>query len=373
MRNIIYFIVFFGYATSLYSSDLLIQSKKEIDAIDFVDHADSIKPIEKQFTLESNNLVTAFGQDVSADMFSFFLRPIDFSKEGISYYFTYTYNHDQYPYYLSYNLSHMIQFLEFGQKNNQSQLYAKSIIKLFLQKIKGCDYMNSYSFLQALPALGNSLEFYMINQEAGFLSELQKSLKQRFSNIFSTYMSYFQKNPDAFLDALSEQIAKKTNEVQTQQHIDVEQVKKDFLRFLELSISKLIWSPAQAYQAWESIHEIAKICEQFLHKKLISDLDALDDIYWSLVHRFCYFIDLCGQEISQQDLIRIIDDIATQRFVLFAVCEQEHGILTKKQFLIKKIKHYSSYEYQIDQHKYKIYTAQTILDSIDDKDKQRIM
>ncbi len=317
--------------------------------------------------LELPSPITLSTHDQSLDMFSFFLRPIDFSKEGITHYFKYTYNHDQYTQYLPYNFSHMIQFLEFGQKNNQGQAYAKSILKLFLQKIKGCEFINSYSFLTTLPKLADSLEPYMIKEQAGFLQELQKSLKQRFSNIFSSYMSYFQKNPDAFLDALAEQIAKKTNEVQTQQHIDVEVVRKDIMRFLETCISKLIWSPTDAYQAWQSINEIAAQADRFLDKKLLTDIDALDDICWSLIHRFCYFIDISAQDISQDVFIKIINDIATQKSILLAIEEQENIMTPKKEFLLKKIKTYCPYEYPTANKDYKVYTAQTILDSAQEK------
>lgn len=303
--------------------------------------------------------------DQSVDMFSYFLRPIDFSKEGITHYFKYTYNHDQYTQHLPYNFSHMIQFLEFGQKNNQNMAYAKSIIKLFLQKIKGCDFVNSYSLITAMPKLADSLAPYLVKQQAGFLEELQKSLKHRFSNIFSTYMSYFQKSPDAFLDALSEQIAKKTNEVQTQQHIDVEQVKKDILRFLETCISKLIWAPQDAYQAWTAINELATQMELFSDKKLLSDIDAFDDLCWSLIHRFCYFIDIAAPDISQDVFIKIINDIATEKLILFAIEEQENIMDTKKDYLLKKIKNYCPYVYIPSNKDYKIFTTQTILDSTD--------
>lgn len=326
--------------------------------------APSLKPV-----FELPQLSAAPSKDQNLDLFSYFLRPINFSKEGITHYFKYTYNHEKYTEYLPYNFSHMIQFLEFGQTHNQSEAYAKSIIKLFLQKIKGCDFINSYSLITAMPKLADSLAPYMIKKEETFLQELQKSLKNRFSNIFSTYYSYFQKSPDAFLDALAEQIAKKTNEVQTQQHIDVEQVKKDILRFLEACMSKLVWSPKDAYDAWVSINELATQTELFLDKKLLSDVDAFDDLCWSLVHRFCYFIDIAAGDIPQEIFIQIINDIHNEKLILFQIEEQEDLITSKKDFLLKKIKNYCPYVYPTINKEYKIYTAQTILDTAQQKQK----
>ena len=324
-----------------------------------------IKPATPLATpvFELPQIGTAPTNDPSVDLFSYFLRPIDFSKEGIAHYFKYTYNHDTYTEYLPYNFSHMIQFLEFGQTHDQNEAYAKSIIKLFLQKIKSCDFVSSYSLITSMPKLADSLEPYVAKKEAGFLEELQKSLKARFSKIFSTYYSYFQKNPDAFLEALSEQIAKKTNEVQTQQHIDVEQIRKDILRFLETCISKLVWNPTDAYDAWIAINEIATQTEQFLDKKLLSDIDAFDDICWSLIHRFCYFIDISADDISQETFIQIVNDIHNEKLILLQVEEQEDLIIHKKEFILKKIKNYCPYVYPTQNKEYKVYATQTILDS----------
>jgi hypothetical protein len=280
------------------------------------------------------------------DLFSYFLRPINFSTEGISHYFKYTYNHEKYTEYLPYNLSHMIQFLEFGKNCNQTEAYAKSIIKLFMQKIKGCEFMNSYNLVTSMPKIADSLEPFMIKKETTFLQEVQKSLKDRFSSIFSNYFSYFQKNPDAFLEALSEQIAKKTNDMHTQQHIDIEHIKKDVIRFLEVCINKLIWSPNDPYEAWISINEIATQADYFLRKKLITDVDALDDIYWSLIYRFTYFLDIAHDNISEETFIQIVQEIHTEKLLLFMIEEQEDLITTKKEFLLQKIKNYCSYTYQ---------------------------
>lgn len=303
--------------------------------------------------------------DQSLDLFSYFLRPINFSKEGIAHYFKYTYNHEKYTQYLPYNFLHMIQFLEFGQQHDQNEVYAKSIIKLFLQKFKGCDFINAYAMISAMPKLADALQPYMQKKEASFLTELQKSLKARFSNIFSTYYSYFQKSPDAFLQALSEQIARKTNEIHTQQHIDVEHIKKDIVRFLETCISKLIWAPQDAYEAWIAINELANQTQSFLQKNLITDSDALDDVCWSLIHRFVYFIDISADEISQDVFTKIVHDIYNTKLILLEIDEQEDLMTNKKDYLLQKIKIYCPQALPRSNKEYKIFTAQNIVDFVE--------
>ncbi|MGZ6251097.1 MAG: hypothetical protein ACXWL2_03650 [Candidatus Chromulinivorax sp.] len=338
---------------------IIVQPKKEDRPTPF----NATVNADNLFNATLQNSASSENQGQNLDLFSYFLRPINFTKEGITHYFKYTYNHEQYTEYLPYNLGHMIQFLEFGQKNEQNEIYAISIIKLFLQKIKGCDYMNSYSLVTSMPKLADALSPYMEKKEAGLLQELQNSLKKRFSTIFSNYFSYFQKNPDAFLDALSEQIAKKTNDVQTQQHIEIEHIKKDIVRFLETCFGKLIWAPQDAYNAWVAINDLASQAEQFLDKKLLTDINALDDLCWSLIHRFCYFIDIAAQDISQDVFRQIINDIYHEKLILLKLEEQEDLILSKKDFLLKKLHKYCPYTPTAAKNNYKVLTTQTILDT----------
>ena len=135
----------------------------------------------------------------------FFLKPINFDQNGITYYFKHVYNHDKYTEFLPYNFSHLIQFLQFGHTNEQPEQFAKSVIKLFLQKIKACNYINGYNLLEMMPKFAESLQPYVEKKKASFFQELQRSLKKRLTDVFSQYFTHFKKNPDAFLEALAEQ------------------------------------------------------------------------------------------------------------------------------------------------------------------------
>ena len=271
------------------------------------------------------------------EMVMHFLRPIHFSQDGIAHFFKYTYNHDNYTEFLPYNFSHMIQFLEFGKEQEQSELFAKSVIKLFLQKIKACSFVNAYSLIEMMPKFSKSMKPYIEKKEASFFGELKESLKSRFANIFSNYFSHFKKNPEAFLDALAEQIAKKTNDTQTSQHIEVEHIKKDVVRFLEICINKLVWSPEDGYEAWLSVNQLAQDSYELLQSDLITDMDALDDILWSLIHRFCYFVKISKHDLPQDFFVKVINDINSKNLILFTVEEQEDFITPKKEFLLNKL------------------------------------
>lgn len=284
---------------------------------------------------------TSFFED---DTVSFFLRPVTFTQDGIAHYFKYTYNHDNYINFLPYSFSHMLQFLEFGKTQENPEQFAKSVIKLFLQKIKACRFINAYNLLDFLPQFATSMQPFLQKKESSFLHNLQVSLKNKFTSVFSNYFPYFKKNPDAFLEALSEQIAHKTINKQTEQHIDVEHLKKDVLRFLEICINKLAWSPEDGYEAWVSLNKFAEATFAFLERKMITDIDAYDDLCWSLVHRFCYFVELWHEQLSAEFFTKVTNDLKHKRLLLTEVEEQEDFMRSKKDYLLRFIQKFAPRE-----------------------------
>lgn len=271
------------------------------------------------------------------DLINFFCKPIEFSPEGLQYYFKYVYNHPEYVHYLPYNLSHMIQFLEYGLKSGQNEQFAASIIKMFLQKIKASPYVEAEAFVEFLPKLSNVMKPYLEKKEANFLKEMQIALKEKLSQMFSKYFSYFQKNPDSFMNSLAEQIAKQTNQTVTQQHIEVEQLKKDVLRFLEIAANKLIWSSKDDIQTWYCCNRLAHECQLCLENNVLCNQEALDDMCWSFVHRFCYFVELSHESLSPNFYAQVLHDLQTKPLVLVSLAEQEDLMTPKKSHLISRM------------------------------------
>ncbi len=274
------------------------------------------------------------------DLVNFFCKPIEFTPEGINYYFKYVYNHPEYVHYLPYNFSHMIQFLEYGFKSGQDEQFAGSVVKMFMQKIKAAPYVEAENFAEFLPKLTQAIKPFLEKKEANFLHEMQIVIKEKLSQIFAQYFSYFQKNPDAFMTSLSEQIAKQTNLSVTQQHIDVEHLKKDVLRFLELASNKLVWSSKDDIQVWYTCNRLAHECQICLDQKVLCNQDALDDICWSFVHRFCYFVELSHENLSKNFYAQVLHDLQTKPLALVALEEQEDLMTTKKSHLMSHMQLY---------------------------------
>lgn len=296
------------------------------------------------------------------DVTTFFLRPITFNADGLSSYFQYIYNHPKYAEHLSYNLAHMIQFLEYGEQHDQDASFALSVIKLFTQKIKAAPFVDGHSFEFMISHIAKGLQPYMVKKESSFIGEVQSKLKLHMTNIFSKYFSYFQSSPDAFMDALAKQIAQQTNQLQTQQHVDIAHVQKDILRFFEVCINKLILPADDIVESWNKVNEIANRFYDTLQLKIFTGETACDDICWSLIHRFCFILKLSHKSIPKDVYNQIMRDIRTKSFKLFYTEEQEKFIQSKKNFLLQELGRYKRLAYPKKHKKDKL---QTIMRSLE--------
>tara|TARA_Y100000588_G_scaffold395291_1_gene522476 strand:- start:5428 stop:6435 length:1008 start_codon:yes stop_codon:yes gene_type:complete len=276
------------------------------------------------------------------DLINFFYRPIDFNADGLSYYFKHVYNHPEYTQYLPYNLSHMIQFLDYGRQTEQTEAFAASVIKLFMQKVKATPYIDAESFVEFLPKFADAMKPYLEKKDAAFLGEVQAVLKDRLTNVFSKYFSYFQRNPDGFMNSLSEQLAKQTNQLCTTQHVEIAELKKDVLRFIELCANKLVWSSKDDLQVWYVCNKLAYEVQQCLEKGVISGPESFDDGCWSLIHRFCYFLELSAPTLSPEFYDQVLSDLKTKPLILTAADEQEDNITSKRAHLISRVQMYKN-------------------------------
>jgi len=272
------------------------------------------------------------------DMVNYFSKPIEFTPDGIANYFKYVYNHPEYVHHLPYSLSHMIQFLKYGTESGQNEAFAASIIKMFLQKMKAAPYVEAEAFTAFMPEFVKAMKPYLEKKESNFLQEMQIVLKNKLSELFARYFNVFQKNPDAFMTSVAEQIAKQTNQSVNQQHIEVEQLRKDVVRFFEICANKLIWTCKDDIGCWYNCNRLAHECQICLENGVICDSNALDDMCWSIIHRFCYFVDLSKENLTKDFYGQILHDLQTKPLLLVALEEQEDLMTKKKEHLICKMK-----------------------------------
>lgn len=314
------------------------------DLIDDVGLVDLNKNLEDEHLSQVDERVVTTQE---ADLVCYFCKPIEFTPEGITYYFKNIYNHPEYINYLPCNLSHMIQFLKYGLETGQNETYVASVIKMFTQKIKAAPYIEAESFVDFMNDFTNVVKPYLEKKQAAFLFEMQSTLKNKLSEMFARYFNVFQKNPDSFMNSLAEQIVKQTNQGFTQQNIEVEQIKKDIQRFFEICANKFIWSSQDDVQTWYCCNKLAKECQICLDNNIVCDANAVDDMCWSIIHRYCYFVDLSKDIFSQNFYTQVLYDLQTKPLVLTSLEEQEQLMTSKKDYLICKMKNCRDFCYPI--------------------------
>jgi hypothetical protein len=140
--------------------------------------------------------------------------------------------------------------------------------------------------------------------------------------------SGFKKDPDIFLEQVSDHISGIFEE-----ELMITQLRSMLIRFLELCLSKLAWSPDNCLHVWDSTKGIAHHLHLLLDNHIIDDLDDLDDMYWSLIHRMCVFIDLFANDLPDEFYTTACADIANKKLILTTLEEQQDWLINKADFL----------------------------------------
>ena len=253
-----------------------------------------------------------------------FYLPIKFTRSGIRCFLKHVFNRPEYATeFLPYNFTHVLQFLEYGKKTEQTAVYMQSIIRLFYNKIKATHFITSYALHEFLEPLPNFIQDHCAPQEISTIfTQIKISVKDLLYKTFLKRFSFFKKNPDEFFDELSEDILEEIQGNFYETPLRQEQFRQSIIRFLEIALNKIIWYPSDGQDTWKSVKLFAHQIYQ-LHQTDIIDEDELDDFYKSLLERFCYYLDMHGSGISLKTLAIIRNDITSKKLHFLELEEQE--------------------------------------------------
>jgi len=295
----------------------------------------------KQATDKHANQTMLFkSEDIEREEGLNFYAPVDMSPDGIKNFLQQVYNRSEYFELLPTNLTHLLDFLRNGKKNNQSRAYIRSVVKLFSNKIKGVQYINAYAFSFMLADFPHLLSDYFLIKRPNGLNKYKEELNSILYQTFLAKYDFFKKSPQEFFDSLSQDI------IETLQHdlpalsddVGPDELRHTLVRFLEISINKLIWHPEEHTKIWASVKGISNQLEALMEHNIIDDANDLDDLYWTLIHRFCYFLDLAHADLPIKFLETIKEDIATQQLLLIELEEQEPLITSKRDHLLQAVR-----------------------------------
>ena len=265
--------------------------------------------------------------------------PISVDTNGIRSYLQQVYNRREYVDVLSNNFSHVSQFLYYGKTTHQTHAYVKSILKLFSNKLKATPYVNAYAFTQLLEELPALLTEHFTTKRSLSLDPYKEKVNSiLYSTFFSRYDN-FKQDPQAFFNDLSLEIVETLQECPTYLSDDIskDELRQAIVRFLDLAISKLIWNAQECENIWDNFKTIVYDLEKLMEHHIINDLDDVDDLLWTLIHRFCFFLDIVRPELPSSFYETIKNDLTSQQLALLTIEEQEPLIEPKDMYLLQII------------------------------------
>jgi len=238
---------------------------------------------------------------------------------------------------LPHDFSYLVDLLHHGRDSGQPRDYIRSVFKLFGNLLKGAEYVNPYAFSSLLDELPHHLRTYFTAQKARaylkntalYDANMFDRFKETVNNMlyikFSSEYESFKQDPEQFLTNLSNEIVGIA-----QEEVSIEQLRQGIIRFCEIGLGKIIWSPYDKEKTWESVKTISNQLATLIEYNILDDVNDLDDLYWTLINRYCHFLDLMGIDMPTTFYQHVKNDLSSQELLLFELEEQDATIVEAK-------------------------------------------
>ncbi len=265
-------------------------------------------------------------------------------NKSMSEYIQTIFNLEEYQESISQNGTPIVEFLELCNELNMDSERAYSGLRLFYNKIKGCELIDDTVINQLLNKMPTLLLKYFEDKkyESPFISLAYNIEKLLFSK-FSNEIDLFGQAPDLFLSDLSENISlltqntfNKLEENNNEKEIS-NRLKNIVIKIFELSLNKTIWDYQRYESTWSSVLSIANGLENLASCRIITHIDDLDEVLWSLTERFCFFLDFVGAALPVSFYENIEIDLENKVVFFLEEPELDEGIKTKKERLIESL------------------------------------
>lgn len=260
---------------------------------------------------------------------------------GVTDFLKLTFNHPLYAREtLPYHFHDLQSLLNQGRIVPNPVPYSKALFKLFGNKVKGAPYISAYSLLEFLEQLPTSLDYLkelkpLDVTSARYYDELHNLLY----DAFLTKFDELKENPNVFFTMLTNNVISLVSKNLTKPTIEITRnetivdIQPLFVRFIDTTINKLMWNIKDPDTIWATTKGIATELEALYDKEFIGEFSDLDDLYWTLIHRFAVFLDLSATRLSLELLHEMHNEVVSGNLVFLSIQEQEPYLQTKKQVL----------------------------------------
>ena len=260
------------------------------------------------------------------------------------------YNHRTYSVMLSQDASDIRQFLEISTELNLDADHTYVGMRLFKNKLKECEVIED-AVIHQLLANAPHLEHYFEQQDEISHKENVDFLKQHTENIilhkFTEHFTRFQASPDLFVQELSHELATFYNQhkdthlnelaQQSLKRETLSRLRNTTIQLLDIAIGKVIWDKSKPEAIWPSLMKITNGLHDLAKYKVIEHMDDLDDLTWTLTHRFSYFLELIGNQLPLEFYTQVENSLIERSAFFLEAKEQDDGITSKKQVIIEAL------------------------------------
>ena len=271
-------------------------------------------------------------QQISRNLFTipdFFAKPLEYSHTSFKFFLSNVYNHRLYPQgFLALNFLHVLSGVSLAPKSDQPRRYMRKLFYLFSPKLQNV-YINPYAFCHLLDRIPAALApFCNAPQEK---NDTIESIKECISSCLADDFKNLKAQPDATLNKLANNIYALTA-LTDDKDISIRELQTAFHYFLARALRNLVWSPADQIDTWTLVKTIACQLEKCTEYYML-DSEMLDDLFWVLLQRYAFFIDLCACDLEQPFFDSIYNDLKTEKAALWLCEEREEFITTKLEYL----------------------------------------
>lgn len=235
---------------------------------------------------------------------------------------------------------------QINRSNARPRRYIHAVLKMFTTVVKGTDCVTTDSFIETLQFLNDFLTPFMsdrdyesyiqiaMNRELETYQRLKEFNSILLLHSFQTSYDEFQLNPVQFLQNLGDVMAQAA-----QEELELQKLRATLKLFLELHLNKLFWAFEDNEGCWEQVKVIAYQLTLLFENNVFDDLNDLDDLFWSLIHRFGHFFEYAYKNCSFSLFEAIKQDLAHGSLLLLDLAEQDTCIEKRSECLLHIVLH----------------------------------
>lgn len=283
---------------------------------------------------ETNSGYIDLGSPIEIDL----LSPVKFTAQGIQDFLKNVYDNPKYSKEIfPNNMSHFLQFLDFGIKTNQSLEFLEQVIRLFRQTIISAEYVCSQEASRVSEKLVILLDgFEGTSQKSK--KDYEKEIKELCYNMFLNDFDRFRTSPDIFLTDLSKEVCNTLkNSGICSSETSTKHIQNLIIRFMESTLSKVLWSVQDGKNAWTEFKTLGESIYSLHERKIICKQDDLNDLVKIVVERFNYFLNIAGADMSSDFYETARKDLVENNLPWLNIEELEKDITTKSESLKKHL------------------------------------